>query len=67
MIYSIYFVDENIGWAGGIRWGNPYKDIILKTTNGGKHMENSIGTLMAVICVCVYFINELFGWAVRIL
>jgi len=24
-IQSIYFVDRNIGWAGGTRWGNPYK------------------------------------------
>ena len=35
-VYSIHFIDENIGWAAGTRWGNPDRATVFKTTNGGK-------------------------------
>ena len=61
-VYSIYFVDGNIGWAGARRWGNPSKDVILKTTNGGKQWKTQLENLNGSYLRSVYFINELFGW-----
>ena len=61
-VYSIYFVDGNIGWAGARRWGNPYKDVILKTTNGGKQWKTQLEYLNGSYLRGVYFINESFGW-----
>ena len=36
-IYSIHFVDENIGWAAAYRveGNSPHAAVVLKTTNGG--------------------------------
>ena len=62
-IHSIYFIDENIGWAVGSRYGNPDKAIILKTTNSGKIWKTQMET-SAYGMNYVHFINELFGWAV---
>jgi len=59
-VYSIHFVDENIGWAAGTRWGNPTKGIILKTTNGGKIWKTQVESAYKIFCV--YFFNENIGW-----
>ena len=61
-VYSIYFVDGNIGYAGARRWGNPYKDVILKTTNGGKQWKTQLEYISGSYLHSVYFINELCGW-----
>jgi photosystem II stability/assembly factor-like uncharacterized protein len=63
-INSIYFVNENIGWAGAYRYGNPYKSVILKTSNGGKIWKTVREVLGADHKISFYFINELTGWAV---
>ena len=66
-LYSIFCINENIGWAVGSRasclggGGN----IVLKTTNGGKIWKTQLidqqegGPIRSV-----YFINENYGWAV---
>ena len=61
-IHSIYFVNENIGWAGGTRWGNPYKRIVLKTSNSGKIWKTQIEQGTYDYFRCFYFINDLIGW-----
>ena len=65
-IYSVFFINENIGWAVGARNNcNSDDGIILKTTNGGKiwktqkHFPYIGGPITSV-----YFINEDIGWAV---
>jgi len=63
-VYSIHFINKNIGWAAGTRWGNPYRATVFKTTNGGKVWINQIDELVFDM-VCVYFINELIGWSVN--
>lgn len=63
-IYSVHFVNGNIGWAGGTRWGNSYKSIVLKTTNGGKEWKTQLELhTSGSIFRCVYFISEFIGWA----
>ena len=58
VIYSIDFVNENTGWAGG------YREHILKTTDAGdswiqqRDMDNSAGFYS------MDFINENTGWAI---
>lgn len=58
VIYSIKFVNENTGWAGG------YREHILKTTNGGidwiqqRDENNSAGIYS------MDFINDNTGWGV---
>lgn len=61
-IHCIYFIDENVGWAGGNRYGNPYKKIILKTTNGGKQWKTQLEKNISSYSRCFYFINDLLGW-----
>lgn len=61
-IYSVHFVNENIGWAGGTRWGNPYKSIVLKTTNGGKEWKTQFEQVTYGYSRCFYFMNDLLGW-----
>jgi photosystem II stability/assembly factor-like uncharacterized protein len=63
-IYSIHYIDKNIGWAAGTRWGNPYRATVFKTTNGGKIWVNQMDEL-SFDMVCVYFINEFIGWSVN--
>ncbi len=58
VIYSMFFINENTGWAAG------YREHILKTTNGGinwvqqRDMGNSAGFFS------MDFINENTGWAI---
>jgi len=63
-VYSIHFIDENIGWAAGTRWGNPYRATVFKTTNGGKIWTNQTDELVFDM-VCIYFYNEFLGWVVN--
>jgi len=54
-LYSIYFADQNIGWAVGLG------GIILHTKNGGIDWEvQNSGTSASLWSV--YFINDSIGW-----
>ena len=65
-VQSVYFVDRNIGWAGGTRWGNPHKGVILKTTNGGKQWKTQLeAQSIDSYSRCFYFINESLGWLAK--
>ncbi len=63
-ISSIYFINENIGWASVKRsiGNNPHQHLVLKTTNGGKLWKSQLENIFGSYPRCVYFINELFGW-----
>lgn len=65
-VYSIYFINENIGWVGGFRFfgQSPGQKVVLKTTNGGKVWKTQLYEFTDTPMRCVYFINELIGWAV---
>ena len=56
-IYSVFFVNEFIGWMGGT------EGIIYKTENGGEdwspQSENSLGGIKKI-----YFLDENTGWAI---
>ena len=54
-LLSIFFLDENLGWAGG------NEGCILKTTDGGNNWDYySIGTKYTVHAV--HFVDSLKGW-----
>ncbi len=58
---SIYFVDENTGYAVG---GDPLKPgTILKTTNGGE-IWNELDSYSAQTLESVFFLDESNGWIV---
>jgi photosystem II stability/assembly factor-like uncharacterized protein len=64
-ISSIYFINENIGWATASRFfgQSPYPCFVLNTTNGGKIWKSQlINFYSGATYRCVYFLNELFGW-----
>ena len=66
-IYSIFMINENVGWAGGKRnmVGQELKNLILKTTNGGKIWKTQF--LLPDFHEgesAIYFINEDIGWDV---
>ena len=63
-IYSVFFINKNIGWAAGKRGGQGQGDVILKTTNSGKIWETQFfGAGGFGPINSIYFINENFGWA----
>jgi photosystem II stability/assembly factor-like uncharacterized protein len=60
--YSVYFLDNNIGWIAGGTF-NDSDGVILKTTNSGNNWSNQIGPLNKTIR-SLFFINGNTGWAV---
>lgn len=63
-LFSVYFIDSNIGWVVG---GYPYdywiRNIFLKTTDGGDNWTSqSDGT--SYYLTSVYFTDSNSGWAV---
>jgi photosystem II stability/assembly factor-like uncharacterized protein len=65
-INSVFFINENIGWAGGQSiTGNFDSGIIYKTTDGGKYWGNQfIGPNgLGERIEDLFFINQNVGWA----
>jgi photosystem II stability/assembly factor-like uncharacterized protein len=62
---SIFFIDQNIGWAVGeaISSNNDHYGIILKTTDGGTHWEHQALFDSGAIRD-VHFVDENNGWVV---
>jgi len=54
---SVYFVDENIGWAVG------YNSTIIRTTDGGQSWETQQSTISSNF-TSVFFIDNTTGWIV---
>ena len=66
-IYSIFMINENVGWAGGKRnmLGQELKNLILKTTNGGKIWKTQfLQPDFHEGESSIYFIDENIGWDV---
>jgi photosystem II stability/assembly factor-like uncharacterized protein len=65
-IYSIYFINDSVGWAVGKRnqqWQTE-GTLILRTTNGGKIWKTQFHQYGSnIVLSSVYFINEDIGWA----
>ena len=62
-IYSIYFVNEHLGFAVGYKnnWSAGY--VILKTTNSGRNWSIQNSTDYRQPLYSVFFTDELHGWA----
>jgi len=56
-MYSVFFIDENTGWAGG-RFGK-----LVKTTNGGNNWTDQTGGTGATY-YSIKFSDQSSGWAV---
>ena len=63
-IYSMKFIDKNIGWAVGYRENDWYSgsSVILKTTNSGRIWKTQLDNVGDAI-KSVFFLDELTGWA----
>jgi photosystem II stability/assembly factor-like uncharacterized protein len=55
--YTFFFLNENIGWAGG------YREFILKTTNGGINWVTQNENVGNPGIYSIYFTDENTGWA----
>jgi photosystem II stability/assembly factor-like uncharacterized protein len=65
-INSVFFINENIGWATGRRHLDYNWDFILKTTNGGKLWKTQycVGSGWINQLHCVSFIDINNGWVI---
>ena len=68
IIYSVFFIDENIGWAGGqvFSYEEPTPwEIIFKTTDGGKYwrVQYNMGSAEQPCAKELFFIHQNIGWA----
>ena len=62
---SIYFTDENTGWACGKMDSTPNKKaVILYTNDGGINWEVQHANDNHAEYYAIYFINDAVGWAV---
>lgn len=59
-LYSVFFLDENFGWAGGN--GGSSGGIIHRTEDGGEHWTSYTGSLPGYSIVDIQFVNPLIGW-----
>lgn len=61
-IQSIFFLNNNLGWAISIKFSNPYGTYIHKTTNGGTLWEKEYFPIENIFLHTVYFLDSLNGW-----
>lgn len=59
-LFSIFFVSEEVGWAGGGIVGD--NGIILKTTDRGLNWNQQTTNVEQIHSI--YFINDSIGWAI---
>ena len=66
-IYSVFMVNDSVGWAAGSRKGSQRYPIILKTTNGGKVWKTIYERSSSWYNYFseIFFIDENVGWASR--
>jgi photosystem II stability/assembly factor-like uncharacterized protein len=60
---SVYFINQNVGWAVGYDQLQYNHGIILKTTNGGIEWHKQPLDSLSLI-KSVYFISNQIGWAI---
>jgi photosystem II stability/assembly factor-like uncharacterized protein len=61
-IVSIFFLDENRGWALTIKDTPPFGTIILNTTNGGEHWDATVYPVENIFMNTVFFFDSLNGF-----
>jgi len=59
-LYSVFFLDENLGWAGGD--GDNNGGVMHMTTDGGEHWTRFTGFLPGYNIIDIQFVNPLKGW-----
>ena len=63
IIYDIFFLDRNLGWAVYWEVGNsPFGTYILKTTNGGDNWMTLPNPEENMFSQCILFLDSLNGW-----
>jgi len=67
-IHSTHFIDNNVGWAGGVLIFNDYPylyqdDVIYKTTDGGANWINQLQSQAVMGVHKISFTNGNIGWA----
>ena len=59
---SVYFVDENIGYASGVHIDLNTFGTVFRTTNGGEDWFRKLSLYGSEILRSVYFLNQNLGW-----
>ncbi len=64
-LYSVFFADDNIGYAVGWKYNNGNDSaLIIKTTDGGTHWSSQKAGSQDFDLYDVHFVNEDTGWIV---
>ncbi len=61
-IPSIFFINNNLGWAVSAKLNDPYGSYILKTTNGGELWEKEFFSQENNFLHAIFFLDSLNGW-----
>lgn len=62
-IISIFFLDENRGWASAFNYTKePYGTILLSTQNGGLNWDTSHYPTPNIFITCILYFDSLTGW-----
>jgi photosystem II stability/assembly factor-like uncharacterized protein len=59
---SVYFIDENIGFASGVHIDLNTYGTVFRTTNGGEDWFRKLSLYGSEILWSVYFLNQNLGW-----
>jgi photosystem II stability/assembly factor-like uncharacterized protein len=61
-IETLYFIDKNLGWAGGYEGNNITRKLLLKTSDGGKNWEQVYLDQTKGYISSIFFLNINEGW-----
>ncbi|NQV02125.1 MAG: hypothetical protein HQ542_05745 [Bacteroidia bacterium] len=62
-IVTVFFLDQNLGWASAINYTTPpYGSILLKTFNGGADWTSLPYPEENIFITCIHFFDSLTGW-----
>jgi photosystem II stability/assembly factor-like uncharacterized protein len=61
---SVYFIDENIGYASGVHIDLNTYGTVFRTTNGGEDWFRKLSLYGSENLWSVYFLNQNLGWVV---
>ena len=59
---SVFFVDENIGYASGVHIDLNTYGTVFRTTNGGEAWFRKLSLYGSEVLWSVYFVNQNIGW-----
>ena len=61
-IQSIFFLNDNLGWALSSKFTEPYGTYIHKTSNGGALWEKELFPIENIFLHTIFFLDSLNGW-----